>query len=871
MRKIKLCKRIIAFLLVLTFVLPGNSQIAYAQSNETAVTNESSTTMKDASTTVGKALGSDEEVVATPVNATKTVDATDIMNSVNTVNSEDYGVRVTLFDYDRESMNQATMNYVANKINNDIESGKVSATDLESKRTLRRLYPSMLFISSTIVGDASAGYDGGEVKATDFDNIDYCPFNKNNGNGKGENHRSCQGLVNDRLGENGLPVFAVNTTNLFDVNNSSIKKVYQNVDIPLINNQDGYLLFDSCDYQYKLNEDSGKYCLNIDNYNLENEGQGFGFLPFDESEKEGKPNYHFGMNFAVNFDMPENGMVNGEACTFEFSGDDDVWVYINGKLALELGGMHGRCDGKIDFTNGGSVTYNEPTKKTGDKFYKLSSPISFETLGIDLKDTDNSLEVFYVERGASESNCKIRFNMPTTKKPIDVEDLLEKTAKLDNWQDRTYDISLNVKSNTSNENVNATVIDIVDSRFKLANSEEIDKLINSGANISVENDETIIRWDEVQNIENGWSISFKIKAKDSYVGGNDVDTNVYDGPNHTSEVIFKDTEGNIIVQEFPKPKVNVRIDMQAGWTKDEIFLGQSLERYFNQNQFDKMLGNTKGIDKYIGEVTGVLEYSWYEDGSLKVGSCNDFSNYIRSLSPRLDTQSESEELLEEKMQGEPECNPYKVLYITFKPIVSDDSQKAEAAADSMKQKENDPAYTACMADANDETINDITVHGRYYITIIDGNITVNKTYDHGFLTDLIYSNDEIEAIDARQTAAFTIYKYAETATVDEISNGTAEILDTYNITITGDGNQIITGLEAGMYRVVENTNWTWKYNATVQEANDSTTDGIFYIGKQSPNASVVNSEAVSFENKLDRELSKIYSDTTNILNSFIGN
>ena len=47
--------------------------------------------------------------------------------------------------------------------------------------------------------------------------------------------------------------------------------------------------------------------------------------------------------------------------------------------------------------------------------------------------------------------------------------------------------------------------------------------------------------------------------------------------------------------------------------------------------------------------------------------------------------------------------------------------------------------------------------------------------------------------------------------------------------------------------------------------------GIFYIGKLSPDASVVNSETVSFENKLDRELSKIYSDTTNILNSFIGN
>ena len=139
------------------------------------------------------------------------------------------------------------------------------------------------------------------------------------------------------------------------------------------------------------------------------------------------------------------------------------------------------------------------------------------------------------------------------------------------------------------------------------------------------------------------------------------------------------------------------------------------------------------------------------------------------------------------------------------------------------------------------------------------------------MTDLIYSKDEIEAIDARQTAAFTIYKYAEDASIEDIANGNVDAIESYDITITGDGNQTITGLEAGMYKVVENTSWTWKYNASVKEANDSTTDGIFYIGKQSPNASAINADTVSFENKLDRELSKIYSDTTNILNSFLGN
>ena len=57
----------------------------------------------------------------------------------------------------------------------------------------------------------------------------------------------------------------------------------------------------------------------------------------------------------------------------------------------------------------------------------------------------------------------------------------------------------------------------------------------------------------------------------------------------------------------------------------------------------------------------------------------------------------------------------------------------------------------------------------------------------------------------------------------------------------------------------------------LSEENDNSTDGIFYIGKESPNAEKVDSQTVSFENKIDDELKKIYSDTTNVLNVFVGN
>lgn len=942
MRKIKLCKRIIAFLLVLTLVLSGNTQFVFADTN--------------------------------------------INGQESAAGYTDFSAN--MFDYDRDVINSLVVNSVADAIQNDIDAGVIDGAILEDKAELRKRYPAMIFIDVSRPGVASANYtytdeESGEekvgvVKAVDYKPVSYaegnCLFNRNN-SFKREG-TTYQGLVRDKLSDNKLPVFNVANTDLFNVSNTSNKTVYTNIQVPFTNTADGYYIFDSCKNKYKIQ--NGR--MNIIESDDSKTGQGYGYVPFD-CDENGKENYHFGMNLSVDFMMPEDGKYNGEDCVFKFSGDDDVWVYLDGKLALELGGMHAVANGSINFAQQ-KVIYENTTYKD-NTYNQTSRTESFESLGISVNDNEtHTMNVFYLERGAYESNCKIKFNMPTintnedikgdfsfekkdsvtnqnladaeftlysdeamsqvvgspvlsdqngkvtftdlttgeyyiketrvpdgykdstAKKyklivagntsdlltftlldlatnvevtdkneageyiiyniPVDNHIEIDKTSKLNDWQNRTYEVTLKADAYkpsregetlstdanaSSNQIMYGTVIDIVDSRFELTDASKSFLQADGATIVYNSNETTTITWENQSLL--GWERKFEIKARELYVGGNNVPTN---DPN--SRVIILDGD-RTIEKKFPEPKVNVRIELTAGVARDEIFLGQSMERYFNDNQLKLMFDYSRDV-KYFRDInTDRLVYSWDVDGRDRPveGTLVEFTNYVKSLSPRVSSDTV----------------PFKQLYISLTPLYVDASDEAKAAAKSMKKETDDPDYTACMSDADDTTITNVTATGKYYVTIIDGSIVVDKKYDHSFLTDLIYSNDEIEAIDARQTAAFTIYKYAEDASVEAIANGTAEVLDTYSITITGEGNQKIVGLEAGMYKVEENTNWTWKYNATVQEANDSTTDGIFYIGKQSPNASVVNSETVSFENKLDRELSKIYSDTTNILNSFIGN
>lgn len=125
----------------------------------------------------------------------------------------------------------------------------------------------------------------------------------------------------------------------------------------------------------------------------------------------------FGMNVEFEFMMPKDGKVDNENMVFEFLGDDDVFVYIDDVLVLDIGGTHAAQTGTIDFRTG--IAEDPNGNKEGRTLKEIfesagKSTDTFNANNGTFKDyTMHKLKFYYLERGGSISYCKLRFNMPT--------------------------------------------------------------------------------------------------------------------------------------------------------------------------------------------------------------------------------------------------------------------------------------------------------------------------------------------------------------------------------------------------------------------------------------------------------------------------
>lgn len=160
------------------------------------------------------------------------------------------------------------------------------------------------------------------------------------------------------------------------------------------------------------------------------------FLPFNQAgASQVALDYGFGVRYNIPFRLSDDGKIDGEPMVFNFSGDDDVWVFVDGKLVLDLGGQHGRAEGTIDFSQEkvvstvAKVTYpngstDAADTATSDNITAADTYIKENvttTTNIALEKGDSHLHVitvFYMERGMFESNFYMTFNFVPAGEPM---------------------------------------------------------------------------------------------------------------------------------------------------------------------------------------------------------------------------------------------------------------------------------------------------------------------------------------------------------------------------------------------------------------------------------------------------------------------
>lgn len=257
--------------------------------------------------------------------------------------------------------------------------------------------------------------------ALKFMNVDGSkPYNKYVGEGYG----AYTGIVNKTLANDGYPTMADDKGSeslgyLFGgKHDDKVVTNYEPTGGLLTLDKDGYYGFDA-DSQ-KATYDKALRKFTVSKRQCTNQSSTPCFAPFGDGSEHDK--YSFGMNLDAEFYMPEGGKVNNQAMVFGFTGDDDVWVFIDGVLVLDLGGIHQALDGSINFATG-EITYGK-TQSYGN-LPAATIAQAFTNAGKQWDSTPyktHHLSFFYLERGDGGSNCKIKFNLPVKpSKAIDIE------------------------------------------------------------------------------------------------------------------------------------------------------------------------------------------------------------------------------------------------------------------------------------------------------------------------------------------------------------------------------------------------------------------------------------------------------------------
>lgn len=301
------------------------------------------------------------------------------------------------------------------------------------------------------------------------------------GVGLSNGNNATQGLVADQLSNNDLQLKTNNGTALapfFDKDflngnnskNTVLGKVYENVTFPFVKKAMrsssteskgtlDYWYFNSADQEATNKNLQLKYDA-TDEYFLQSNNEEVkgsttkgatangNYFPLNSSKQSGNAsqlNYGFGQKFDLKFRLTSDGKIldsdNSKVpIEFNFSGDDDVWVFIDGQLVLDIGGDHGVVTGRIDFANKkATVSSAKNSSSGGISNGEVEKGFPEELNTEDYFTKEHTLTMFYMERGLWESNMQITFNFPQENK-LTVEKEVDTTGANDIFKKALEDV-----------------------------------------------------------------------------------------------------------------------------------------------------------------------------------------------------------------------------------------------------------------------------------------------------------------------------------------------------------------------------------------------------------------------------------------------
>lgn len=351
---------------------------------------------------------------------------------------------VTMYDYDTNTINNATHQA-------EVDGG------------LGNTWNGIYFNDGSPKAESYTYSTGGEGSTATTASLSYAAWNwwNKKANNKDYGQYTYSGLVESTLTANKDITFTKPDGGIFN-SDATVKDIYTGVEMPFVygnTDVDGdgtldgnYYTFDASQNAVYFHEDKAQSSTAVQSngrlYFDEGKQQTWSSIRFGDGSKtvwapfndtsttqltgsneKGNMDYHFGMRTTIPFTMTANGKMNlnddkSEDITFSFSGDDDVWVFIDGQLVLDIGGIHNRLDATINFaentwalseSNNSDVAvadYNGAAI-SGTLFNDGDTTGTLNQTRETFAATDShELTIFYLERGAGSSNCKIQFNLP---------------------------------------------------------------------------------------------------------------------------------------------------------------------------------------------------------------------------------------------------------------------------------------------------------------------------------------------------------------------------------------------------------------------------------------------------------------------------